>query len=223
MALKTSLVSYFKLDESSGNAADSHGANTLTNNGTMTYGVGIINNGAVLAAGKYLSRTSAILSAVSNISVSFWINLPDTSETGGFVRIGSIGASDGWGIGVGGTQYDNAGNNLIILIDGIAWRSMGALGAAGWKHIVIVRGASTWTAYVNNVPLAGAPTDSPASPAAETYIGNDQADWPGTIDEIGMWTKALTSSEVAELYNSGNGLSYDLFDASTFKTKITIM
>lgn len=208
------LVSYYKLDETSGNAADSEGSNTLTNTGTMTYTSVKINNGAFLEAGKYLTRTSAVLSAVSNIGIAFWIYLPDTSETGGFVRFGSIGGSDGWGVGVGGTQYDNAGNNLIILIDGIAWRSMGALGAAGWKHIVVTRGASTWTAYVNGSALAGAPTDTPTSPSAVTYIGNDQADWPGFIDEIGMWNRELTSADALDLYNSSVGLSYNDFTAS---------
>lgn len=212
MALTDNLVSYWKLDESSGNAADSVGSNTLTNTGTMTYGTGKINNGAVLAAGKYLSRSSAVLTAVNNISTSFWVNIPDTSETGGFVRIGSIAGSDGWGCGVGGTRYDNAGNNLIVLIDGVAWRSFGALGAAGWKHCVITRGATTWKAYVNGVQLGSTFTDTPVAPSAVTYIGNDQADWAGTIDEIGFWNRELTAGEVSQLWNGGNGSQYAFTD-----------
>ena len=46
MALTDNLVSYWKLDESSGNAADSVGSNTLTNTNTVTYSAGKINNGA---------------------------------------------------------------------------------------------------------------------------------------------------------------------------------
>jgi hypothetical protein len=31
----------------------------------------------------------------------------------------------------------------------------------------------------------------------------------GTIDEIGIWNRTLSASEISELYNDGNGLAYD--------------
>jgi len=34
----------------------------------------------------------------------------------------------------------------------------------------------------------------------------------GKIDEVGIWDRALTSDEVSDLYNSGDGLSYDDFE-----------
>ena len=30
------------------------------------------------------------------------------------------------------------------------------------------------------------------------------------MDEVGVWSRALSSSEIAQLYNSGSGLSYPL-------------
>jgi len=30
----------------------------------------------------------------------------------------------------------------------------------------------------------------------------------GKVDEVGIWSRALSSSEITELYNSGTGLSY---------------
>ena len=44
--LTDNLISHWKLDESSGNAADSHGSNTLTNNGSTPFVAAKINNGA---------------------------------------------------------------------------------------------------------------------------------------------------------------------------------
>ena len=48
MAILDNIRAAYKLDESSGNAADSSGnGNTLTNNGTVTYVTGKINNAAL--------------------------------------------------------------------------------------------------------------------------------------------------------------------------------
>lgn len=223
--LTTNLISYWKLDEASGNAADSIGSNTLTNTGTMTYGTGIINNGASIATGKYLSISSAITSSVTNISVSLWADLSGTSLGGGFFRIGTSGLANGWGVGVGGTKYDgsNNGNNLLVLVDGVAWNSMGSFGGSGWKHVVVTRGASTWTAYVNGTALAGAPTSTPSAYLASTAIGADQGQFTGVVDEVGFWERELTSTEVTELYNSGAGLAYPFSTPSSNTTNFFFM
>jgi len=34
--------------------------------------------------------------------------------------------------------------------------------------------------------------------------------WKGNLDELGIWTRALTTTEVAQLYNGGAGLPYPL-------------
>jgi hypothetical protein len=39
-------------------------------------------------------------------------------------------------------------------------------------------------------------------------------DIAGTFDEIGFWSRALSSEEILMLYNGGTGLSYP-FDSST--------
>ncbi len=220
MALTDNILAYYKLDESSGNASDATGNGlTLTNTNTVPYGTGIINNGAQInngGAARYLTRTSAVISATNDFTLSFWVNLPDTSEAGGFVRFGEPAGSDGWGCGVGGTQYDNVGNNLIVLIDGIAWRSLGSFGGSGWKFVTITRTAGgTWTGYVNASALAGAPTDTPNAPSARTYVGADQANWEGTIDEIGAWSRVLSGAEITQLYNAGAGLAYPFSTGTT--------
>lgn len=78
MALRTNLVSYWRLDESSGNAADSTAsANTLTN-ASVTYSAGILNNGAVFAAASSADLShadNASLSIIGNISFSCWVKM----------------------------------------------------------------------------------------------------------------------------------------------------
>jgi len=47
------------------------------------------------------------------------------------------------------------------------------------------------------------------------YASNANAKWNGPIDEVGVWNRALTSDEVTELWNSGDGWSYPFAAADT--------
>ena len=40
-------------------------------------------------------------------------------------------------------------------------------------------------------------------------LKDDLKSYEGMLDEVGIWSKALTATEVSDLYNSGNGLAYD--------------
>ncbi len=41
----------------------------------------------------------------------------------------------------------------------------------------------------------------------QTANGSD-GHWDGKIDEVGLWTREITSAEETTLYNSGDGLQY---------------
>ena len=45
--------------------------------------------------------------------------------------------------------------------------------------------------------------------AASEFGGSYTASFRGLIDQIGLWSRALTSTEVETLYDSGNGLAYN--------------
>lgn len=88
-----------------------------------------------------------------------------------------------------------------------------------WHHLVFTRAWKTRNTYVdgNSTPVLTQNT------ATATYswfsnswdwfsIGNLRADWTaqwwGSIDEFGIWNRALSTAEIAQLYNSGAGLQY---------------
>ena len=81
MALTTNLVSYWTLNETSGNAADSLGVNTLTNTSTVAYSSGKINNGALMvgATPSYFAITNGSQTGLGltggEMSVAFWIKM----------------------------------------------------------------------------------------------------------------------------------------------------
>lgn len=234
MALTDNLVSYWKLDESSGNAADSVGSNTLTNNNTTAYAAGKINNGAdfELSFSNSLSITDAAqtgLDLTGAFTISFWVK-PESVVSGYHTMVSkggiSVAASDTT------TQYliwrDNDGAGSAERVQFLV-RTAGAnkeigyttgsaiLNAGTWYHIVAYYNPSTkMELFINNVSVASSTSSVPASlvnTARPFGLGADEAAtaanfFDGVIDEVGIWNRVLTSDEITSLYNSGNGWQY---------------
>ena len=209
MALATNLVSYWKLDESSGNAADASGGGfTLTNNNGVTYSSAVINNGAVFtrSSSQYLSNTSSTLGLVaSNFSFSFWIKVvsttlyytiigKDTAVSRGYQAYNDI---DGVGFTIGGTS--------------LIFTAKPTLSTSVFSHIVITQSGTSSSIYQNGSLVGTATGASIPSSTAVFEIGNDGSygDYlDGRMDEVGVWSRALTSGEVTQLYNGWAGIQY---------------
>lgn len=216
-----SITAYWKTDESSGNAADATGNGlTLTNHGTMSYGTGKINNGAsVVSNSQYLTRASDVIpSSYQNFSVCFWVNVPTTSQGGGFFRVGDPNGSVGFGIGVGNLQYDGSsnGNHVVVLLDGITWENTSENIGTGFHHICVTRGTTTWHVYIDSVVSAKTWTNTPNAANATTYISADQGSFSGVIDEIGVWSQELSQTDINTIYNGGAGIQYPFTSPSKF-------
>ncbi|MBX4192571.1 LamG domain-containing protein [Candidatus Parcubacteria bacterium] len=90
--LQSGLVSYWKLDESSGNADDSFSSNDLTNNNSISYTAAQINNGADLnGSSQYFSIADGSQSGLdfsSEMSAAFWIKLDsEPTQDGGWAGL----------------------------------------------------------------------------------------------------------------------------------------
>lgn len=98
--------------------------------------------------------------------------------------------------------------------------SPSALNTDNWYHIAAVIDLTSKTAilYLNGIAVATASNpDAPdAAPDSLPYVDPQIMSWMddmkyythGSLDELAMWNKALTASEVSILYRSGNGLFY---------------
>lgn len=227
MALIDNLISYWKLDEASGNAADSVGSNTLTNNNSATYSAGKINNGVnlVLASSQSLSIADASqtgLDLVGDFTFSFWVkftSLPANTYTQGLVNKddASNHSFNTYLYNVSGTYYIAVAINSTYKVTSITW----AGAATGtWFYFTIRYTASTGviTCYVNDSSI-GTATGLPTSidnTAAAFKLGDDgynpgstiNGHLNGSMDEVGVWSRVLTSGEVTSLYNSGAGFQY---------------
>lgn len=223
---------YWKFDESSGDAADStSGANTLTNNGSATYGAGALNNGVDLTTtGKYMSHAdAAVFDATTGFSISCWIYLNAAPGAAEWAIISKSGAAGNfaWTVELG--VFPN-GIYVIGSLNGTydsgqynEWDSAASIlpATGAWHHYVVTLNPSTGvcTAYIDNV--AKTMTIRQAHVTTSLFNGNGTFEWGAAynggsrtgnwkMDECGYWKNyILTSTEVGELYNSGTPPTYD--------------
>ncbi len=187
--LTSGLVGYWKLDESSGNAADSSGNGlTLTNNATTTYVTGKFSNGSehVPASLQYLNTATTIAGVKT---VSFWVN-PD-STTNYFADLD------------GGTNYISA--------------AAGTISASGFTSPTIyVNGIPSTTLTADTWQYVTVTTNTAISASAFALgkIGSSYFD--GTLDEVRVYNRTLSPKEIRDLYNWAPGpVGYWNFDEKT--------
>lgn len=222
MALTDNLVSYWKFDESSGNAADSVGSNTLTNNNTITYAAAKINNGADMESGssQYFSAAdSAGLSFTGDMSWSFWLKPESDTQAVLMMKIGSSGQRAYYGQLLSSTtvRLGISSNGTTVTIRDVTVPTV-TMDGTTWVHIVMVYDASAGSVEVfTNGTSRGTNTGLPTSIFDGTTafeFGSYQEGgarsnyYDGALDEMGAWNRVLTSAEVTSLYNSGAGLAY---------------
>ena len=226
MALTDNLVSYWKLDETSGNASDSTAnVKTLTNVGTVTYAAAKINNGADFGTANttmYLTRTGYVVPDGA-CSFSFWVKQRTEIASGTQTYILSGSESTSFRL-----DYDyNAGSRRLQLtrvrnnLTNVTTNYTVTLGTAAFYHVVGVYDASTITLYVNGVnvsstaaTLNGTTNWSPGGGYFSIGALRDSND--GTIsqyasayiDEVAMYSRGITSTEAMNLYNSGFANAY---------------
>jgi len=210
--LTTGLVSYWKFDS---DATDS----VLSNDGTVTGAVneaGKINNGYTFAGSEQIvvSHDSS-LSLDSSFSLSFWYyraSNPASTEsllekwtsTGTRNYLAYVG-TDGRLV----FQIKDASTVSYVITDN-------AVSNGNFNHIVMIRNVSSdrLQVFVNGVEDATPVEDTTTGTIVNTVdlqIGRRSTGvqyMTGKLDEIGIWSKALTTDEITELYNSNNGLSY---------------
>jgi YD repeat-containing protein len=202
----TSLLAYYKLDESSGNAVDATGNGyVLANSGSTGYASGKINNGAVFnnTNAKSLQNSGAINFVTGGTRTwTTWVNFSningyvlDNVTTNGNIRMIVYGGGD---------------NKIHLFANGNEVVS-GNLTTGTWYHVAATQNGSTWQLYINGVFIGSTSTGGLSYAANGFVIGNSYAGGgPGqnTTDEVSIWGRVLTPSEITSLYNAGNGLSY---------------
>jgi len=221
--LTTGLAAYWKMDESSGaSVSDSAGSSNGTATGT-TIVTGKINNARTLGTSDKI-QTPYVQTSISAFSISIWIKT--TAGTGEiFSDRGSqrgitlgIGPAPGGGgssgqpfIGAdGGTLFLGVGSSVAINDNNWhhivgTWAGGGAISASQFK--IYIDGTDR-TAAVSQAGSQSAPITGDAGGAIIGANGQMSLSASATLDELGIWTKALSQQEVTDLYNSNAGDTY---------------
>jgi hypothetical protein len=232
MAWLDNLVAQWKLDESSGNPVDSGGNNnTLVNHNSVPFVAGKVNNGADLEAGSshYFSIADASqtgLDLTGDCSFSFWVKMESQPaggdpvfsilrkwneqsnqrsysiaylSSGAVMRLQLAISDDGAAETVTDIHYAN-----VILDNGV------------WNHISITFDASEHKTsfYVNavflGISIGNMGYTSIFNGTADFIIGTYiNSNYPngiefldGIIDEVMIWSRVLTASEIRTYFNS---------------------
>lgn len=240
MPLTTNLVAYWKFDESSGNAADSTAdANTLTNNNTVTYSTGLINNGAYLvkASKEYFSILEVGetgLDLTGDCSFNIWVYLQTAvggSEEYPVVWKYNVALNKSYGFRV----QNNNTIQFVCTSDGttdtsasVAWTPS----TGTWYMMTVVYTASAGSVafYINasqqGTTQTGLATSifSGTSPflVGQRLIPSDPTtNWDGRLDELGVWSRTLSGAEITSLYNGGAGNQYPFSSSPTSFSSLT--
>jgi hypothetical protein len=225
VALDTDLISYWKLDETSGDAVDALDVNTLTNI-NVSYESGKINNGVKVTIYGSLLITDAEqtgLDITGDISFSFWLKPSTVGEVITLCIKGKYNPSPN----ITYLLYmNNSGKVTASLYSNASevesFSLVTALTANVWSHLAFTFNA---TSGVGKWYLDGT-EDSTETWKAVTLNDNDGSFYLGChpawatankiIDEFGIWDKVLSPTEVVTLYNGGTGRQYP------FSNKLTM-
>jgi len=209
-SLNNGLVAFWKLDEESGTRYDSVGSNHLTDNNTVGRGAGVVGNAArfVAANSESLCISSSNFNVGSEFSVSFW-------------WYGSGTILSKWGYLTSEREYKFREYESAFLgflsPDGSAIYSYGlahSVSSSGWNHFSGSYSGGVLSGYINGSYYDNL-SESIFSGTVPFCLGSDinsYAFFNGLIDSVGFWNRALTSDEIAALYNGGHGQEYPFLD-----------
>lgn len=229
-SLTTNLVGYYKLDESSGNRADFYSTNNLTDVNTVAQDAsGIVNQAAIFnrAAEEELEASAdTVYDGFGDFSISCW--LKTTSADNGMVCSKYNSAvGDGIYIGINGDAANKASFSISSALgtEYVVVRNTTNINGGAWQHIVVTRTGNTVKIYYNTsdettaVSSAGTVDANISVSAINFKIGGAIVaahNLTGSVDEMGIWTKVLSTNEITDLYNGGAGNTMISTDESGF-------
>ncbi len=231
IAVKDGLVAYWKLDETGKNAEDSSGNRNIGRIFGSPYSLlkgkagGAINfNGSQVIN---ITDSPDLNPENDSFSISLWLNVTSSQNPSTptiFGKYPQSGFYPGYRI-----YYDNSSGKPCACFysssndcndDGTVVSADSSISGAGWKHIVAVFDKSTGnlTMYIDSQNQSSISTGFgsalPINNTNNAWIGADYFNGTfsngliGAIDEIRLYSKPLSQSEINELYSNSKNLAY---------------
>ena len=205
--LLTNIEGYWKLD---GNSTDATGNGNNGTDTSITYSssYGIINQGTLNTSSSNIDiADSASLQINTAITVCGWARVTTSGNYGTIFQKGQLYLLRTNG-STSQAEFYMRGLSSDLL-------STTVLSLNTWYFICGVYDGSTMSIYINGTSdNSKAQTGSITTSTNAASIGWDSYDtgsnthFLGDLDEIGVWSRALSGTEISQLYNSGTGLQY---------------
>jgi hypothetical protein len=201
------LVGYWNFDEGSGTtAADSSGNNntgTLTNGPSWTTGkIGQALNFDNVDDNVSISKD---LLGTSSSTIAAWIYAKGYGE-GGYGNVVANGYTSFALVGWDAKLYFTSDNSSHQTVS-----ASNSLPLNQWVFVAVTRTKTGITNFYINGALNGAPNQNSGTPFTiynSTFIGNSingNSTFDGLIDEVRIYNRVLSSTEISELYNYSGG------------------
>jgi len=215
MALIDNILSYWKFED----LTDSHGSNDLTNSGA---GTGV--SGKILNCFDFENDDSdycdtSLSFPSGDFSVSCWIYY---ETPGNYDKPACIDKSEAGSLSLFAVERNTSNYWTFYVVNTTNSQYVATanstLSTGVWTHIVGTYNNTTKavTLYINGSAQTstGTLSGTRATPTGNFTIGagfynSSRGNYfDGLIDEMGLWSKVLSSEEVTSLYNSGDGFTY---------------
>lgn len=217
-----------------GNANDLQSGNNATLQNGATYGNGKAGQGFQFdgADDQISIPHNANQNGGTNLTLEAWINPTSLPHGGTIVQKRSSSNVGGWVFeptqAIGGGNTTN-GLSFVIMIGGnyqFLFAPANVLTTNAWQHVAATYDGAFMRVYVDGIEVANrAQTGSIDASTEPIVIGRNvvgtQA-YSGTIDEIGIYNRALSASEIRDQFYAGSGGKYKAAQNPTVTNKAKI-
>jgi hypothetical protein len=201
-----------------GNANDSKGANHLLTNSGVTYGTGAV--GQAWSFDSFFDHLTAphhsSLTPASAITIDMWIyprsagplapQHPASLIFKGYVQ--NLEQSYGLFLDAEGRLVFRIGGFKVGAVAAIDSLGSSVLKSHAWTHVAATYDGTTMRLFINGVPDSSKTTDitqlrSTTHGLAFGYLTSAVGAANALVDETEIFSRALTSAEIASIYNAG--------------------
>ena len=208
-------LAYYSFEETTGVVVDEMGTYNGINDGADRGATGKVYNAFNYVAGNSDVVTANTSLSDEDFSFSVWVNassLPGAAPHA--IRFyNSIDAQTASILAVVNTNIwtwriygDGGGDSSTTVLNAVT-------DIGSWQHFIGTYNQSdnNMTLYKNGVQVDSETYAGGTFTLDRLVIGGNNAttnNWNGTIDELGIWDRVLTSGEITDLYNSGSGIAH---------------
>ena len=218
------LVSWWRAE---GNALDALGANNGTLQGGATFAPGEVGQAfSFNGSSSYVSAPDSPSLRPSSLTLEGWVNFNSLPTGSGilFAKTVGTGTSESYVVWYAGTTLFGA----VGTVGGVQTVSSTWTPTPGtWHHVALTfdEAGQSLRLFVDGVSVASATVaitigydNHPLMIGAEFENEALATFFPGLIDEVGFYNRALTNAEIQSIFNAGSGGQSTLPDLSVTKT-----